>query len=267
MEINALPHWHTLDFISDLHLQSEGSATFEAWKNHLQNTSADALFILGDLFEVWVGDDVLTSGHTFEAECTQLLRQAAQRMQIFILHGNRDFLLGQACMRACNATLITDPCVLVTSHQRYLLTHGDALCTDDTAYMQFRAQVRTEKWQDHFLSLPLAQRLDIARQLRQQSEARKQSDAEYADVNNSLALEWLQSHQAQHMIHGHTHHPAQHVLDGNHSRWVLSDWEMDSANRAEILRMTTTRHLESSADMIQRLPLDAMVVRPTTEQS
>ena len=264
MEIRALPHWRTLDFISDLHLQAECPATFHAWQTYLQHTSADALFILGDWFEVWVGDDMLDSGNTFEAHCTQLLLQAAQRMQIFILHGNRDFLLGQACMGACNATLITDPCVLVTPHQRYLLTHGDALCTDDTAYMQFRSVVRTEKWQDQFLSQPLAQRQDIARQLRQQSETRKQSGAEYADVNNGLALEWLQSHQAHIMIHGHTHKPAQHLLDVQHERWVLSDWDMDSAKRAEVLRMTIPAQTERTAnnlaeDNLQRLSLDTIV--------
>lgn len=264
MEIHALPHWRRLDFISDLHLQAECPATFEAWQTYLNHSSADALFILGDWFEVWVGDDVLASGNTFEAHCSRLLLQAAQRMQVFIMHGNRDFLLGQACVRACNATLINDPCVLVTPTQRYLLTHGDALCTDDTDYMHFRSVVRTEGWKNEFLSQPLTKRQDIARQLRQQSEARKQTGIEYVDVNNGLALEWLQSHQAHIMIHGHTHKPAQHLLDVQHERWVLSDWDMDCANRAEVLQMTISENKDNSQNILTHDKLERLSLPQAT---
>ena len=263
MDIHALPHWHTIDFISDLHLQSDMPATFSAWHNYLQCTPANALFILGDLFEVWIGDDVLNNPHSFEARCTRALTQAAHRLSIYIMHGNRDFLMGKVCMQACQATLIDDPCVLVTPLQRYLLTHGDALCTGDTAYMEFRSQVRTKDWQYAFLSQPLEQRQKTATQMRLQSEARKQLAESFTDINSALALEWLEKNHAQHLIHGHTHQPAQHLLSTHHSRWVLSDWDLDSSpRRADVLRMTM-----SPTTTLQRLTLQEATKPSATAQN
>ena len=259
MEIHALPHWRHIDFISDLHLQAEAPATFEAWKKYLHHTTADALFILGDLFEVWVGDDILNDTASFEAQCARALKQTSERLAIYIMHGNRDFLMGPACMLASHATLIHDPSVLVTAQQRWLLTHGDALCIEDTAYMQFRSQVRTTDWQHTFLSQALALRLDMARNMRQQSESRKQSAVNYADLDAELALEWLQQHHAQHMIHGHTHKPAQHELSNKSSRWVLSDWDLEcSPPRADVLRL----NIDSTATL-QRLSLQEATDKPT----
>lgn len=240
MEIKALPVWRSIDFISDLHLQADDPSTFQAWQTYLQKTPADALFILGDLFEVWIGDDVLNDSTSFESRCAYELQQASERIAIYVMHGNRDFLMGMACMQKCNATLIPDPSVLIIDQQRWLLTHGDALCIDDTAYMQFRAQVRTADWQKAFLSQPLSDRLNTARHMRQQSEARKASGVSYADVDAALALDWLQKNNAEHMIHGHTHKPAQHWLNKQSSRWVLSDWDqMSSPSRADVLRINT----------------------------
>src|SRR5512133_3271221 len=143
--LQAPAYWRHLDFISDLHLQASESATFNAWQHFMQTTQSDAVFILGDLFEVWVGDDVLaTSG--FEARCAQVLKAASQRLSIFLLHGNRDFLLGSAFAQAGGLTLLHDPSVLCFAGQRWLLSHGDALCLADTDYLQFRALVRSPAW-------------------------------------------------------------------------------------------------------------------------
>ena len=241
MELQAPSPWRTIDFISDLHLQATEMKTFAAWQHYLQHTSADAVFVLGDLFEVWVGDDALAVQDSFEQLCVQVLRVASQRLDIFILHGNRDFLMGHTLMQAVGATLIPDPTVLSFAGQRWLLTHGDALCLADTAYLAFREQVRSAAWQSSFLSKPLAERQALARQMRQQSETRKQTTHEYADVDTDAALQWLQKSNAATMIHGHTHRPNHHTLDVGHSRWVLSDWELDHVPvRADVLRIDLT---------------------------
>jgi len=239
-------HWHAIDFISDLHLQASEVATFSAWQHYLANTPADAVFILGDLFEVWVGDDVLVSAPgqppPFEAICQQALRAASARLALFFMHGNRDFLLGQAFAQACNMRLLSDPTVLAFDAQRWLLTHGDRLCLDDTDYQRFRAMVRTDEWREQFLAKPLAARQALARGLREQSESRKASGASYADVDTPEAIRWLGTAQASTLIHGHTHKPASHWLDGAGAaplrRLVLSDWDANAPPpRLEVLRL------------------------------
>jgi UDP-2,3-diacylglucosamine hydrolase len=246
-ELPAPPAWRTVDFISDLHLQASEPATFSAWQHYLESTPADAVFILGDLFEVWVGDDAVGSdlqdpAAGFDARCVQAMGNAAGRLALFFMHGNRDFLVGQALMDLCNATLLADPTVLVFpagTGRRWLLSHGDALCLDDVDYMTFRRQVRSPEWQRAFLARPLAERQAIARGLREQSEARKQSGAPYADVDTQAARQWLQAANSRTLIHGHTHRPAVHDLGGGLSRVVLSDWDLGAqAPRAEVLRLT-----------------------------
>ncbi|MDR3369593.1 UDP-2,3-diacylglucosamine diphosphatase [Rhodoferax sp.] len=242
----APAHWRRLDFISDLHLQASEPATFKAWQQYLQTSTADALFILGDLFEVWVGDDVTTvlPGHTpgFEVQCQQELAEASQRMAVFFMHGNRDFLLGENFASACGMTLLADPTVLAFDSQRWLLSHGDELCLGDTDYQLFRATVRTSAWRNTFLAKPLAERQTIARGLRAQSESHKASGATYADVDTAEALRWLQAAQANTLIHGHTHQPADHLLnpdaDAPKRRLVLSDWDASAIPaRLEVLRL------------------------------
>jgi len=242
----APARWHRIDFISDLHLQASEAATFAAFQTYLGSTQADALFILGDLFEVWVGDDVASVLHGrppgFEAQCQHLLAAASERIPLFFLHGNRDFLLGNAFAAASGMTLLPDPTVLVFDAQRWLLSHGDALCLGDTDYRQFRAQVRTPAWQSAFLAKPLAERQIIARSLRAQSESRKTSGAVYADVDTPAALQWLDAAQANTLIHGHTHHPADHLLNPGGinplRRLVLSDWDAAATPpRLEVLRL------------------------------
>lgn len=237
-ELTAPPDWLKLDLISDLHLQASEPATFTAWQRYMQTTPADAVFILGDLFEVWVGDDALVEG-SFEAQCAQVIRQTAARVPVFFMHGNRDFLVGHDLMTACHTTLLNDPSLLTFHGQRWLLSHGDALCLGDTAYMAFRKQVRSADWQKTFLAKPLAERQTIARGLRQQSEARKQTGADYADVDTQAARQLLLQANASTLIHGHTHKPANHDLGDGLQRVVLSDWDVEAIPpRAEVLRLS-----------------------------
>lgn len=246
-ELQAPATWRTADFISDLHLQGAEPETFEAWRRYMAQTPADALFILGDLFEVWVGDDAAREPG-FAADCAAVLQAAAERMAVFFMHGNRDFLVGEGFLAACRTTLLPDPTVLGFAGQRWLLTHGDALCLADTDYMRFREQVRTPAWQAEFLARPLAQRQAIARQLREESESRKRAGVGYADVDGPAALAWLEAADAPVMIHGHTHKPADHALGGARARIVLSDWDAAATPpRLEALRLT--------GGGMQRIPL------------
>jgi UDP-2,3-diacylglucosamine hydrolase len=235
-----------VDFISDLHLQASDSATFAAWQQYMRQTPADALFILGDLFEVWVGDDLISAQDDpqgrFLTQCQQVLQETSSRMPVYFLHGNRDFLLGPACASHCGLKLLTDPSVLDFDGQRWLVSHGDALCLDDTEYQQFRQQVRSPTWQSEFLSKPLPERQQIARGLREHSDARKSSGARYADVDVQAACDWLRSAHASTLIHGHTHRPGEHVMDTNTRpplrRLVLSDWDATAQPpRLEVLRL------------------------------
>lgn len=239
-ELLAPASWRTLDFISDLHLQAADPETFEAWRAYMAQTPADAVFILGDLFEAWVGDD-MAHEPGFAADCASVLQAAASRASIFFMHGNRDFLVGDGFLRNCRTTLLDDPTVLTFSERRWLLTHGDALCLGDTEYLKFRGQVRAAAWQQEFLAKPLAERRAIGHALRQQSEERKRSGAPYADVDTAQAIAWLEAADAQTLIHGHTHRPADHLLDASTSRGrtVLSDWDARSIPaRQQVLRLT-----------------------------
>ncbi|MFY8042526.1 MAG: UDP-2,3-diacylglucosamine diphosphatase [Rhodoferax sp.] len=238
MILHAPSRWRSIDCISDLHLHAADTYTTKAWRDYLACTNADALFILGDLFEVWVGDDILADSSSFEAQCSQALKQASARLDVFIMHGNRDFLMGDALMDACGATLLSDPTVLVYGSEQWLLSHGDALCLDDHAYMQFRQQVRSQEWQSEFLAKPLSERQAIARSLRTQSEATKHRAEGYADVDTAAALTWLDDQGCQTLLHGHTHKPGQHALAASYRRIVLSDWDLLApVPRSEVLRL------------------------------
>ena len=236
-ELVAPPEWRTAEFISDLHLQASDPATFDAWRAYMRGTKASALFILGDLFEAWVGDDVAVAPG-FEADCAAVLKATAARLPVFVMHGNRDFLVGPGLMQSSGATLLDDPTVLTFLGRRWLLTHGDSLCLEDTDYLAFRAQVRAPGWQREFLARPLAERQAIARGMRQQSEAHKRSATVYADVDHAAASAWLEAADATVMIHGHTHRPAGHDLGAGRRRIVLSDWDAGAtAPRLEVLRL------------------------------
>lgn len=257
-ELVAPPEWRAIDFIADLHLQAADEATFSAWRHYLAQTDADAVVILGDLFEVWSGDDLLRDSATFEARCAGVLQQATQRVAVYFMHGNRDFLIGEDFQQHCRTRLLADPTVLDFGGQRWLLTHGDALCLADTEYLQFRRQVRSPEWQRAFLARPLAQRQALARDIRQQSEARKHGSTVYADVDAGEARSWLAAARADTMIHGHTHRPAVHDLGPGLRRWVLSDWDCSAPRpRAEALR------LQFGADTVQEtVSLQRLAVPP-----
>ena len=237
-ELYSPPHWRVVDFISDLHLQASEPATFEAWAHYMAHTPADAVFILGDLFEVWVGDDAALEPTSFEARCAAVLRSTAQTRAVYFVHGNRDFLVGPDFLQACQVTGLDDPCTLVFASQRWLLSHGDALCLDDVDYLQFRAQVRSPAWQQAFLAQPLEQHRAVARHIRTQSENRKHAGTVYADVDTTAARQWLQAAQATTLVHGHTHRPARHDLGDGLQRVVLSDWDLAATPpRADVLRL------------------------------
>lgn len=244
-ELVAPADWRAVEFISDLHLQAAEPATLAAWQRYMRGASANAVFILGDLFEVWVGDDAALAPASdpgaprgFEAHCADVLREAAQRLRIFFMHGNRDFLVGRQFLDSCHVALLADPTVLTFAGRRWLLTHGDALCLDDLDYMAFRQQVRSADWQRDFLAKPLIDRRAIARGLREQSEARKHSGVSYGDVDGPAARQWLQAARAATLIHGHTHKPADHDLGAGLARVVLSDWDaLAEPPRAEVLRL------------------------------
>ena len=237
-ELQAPPAWRSIEFISDLHLQASELETFDAWRRYMQGTSADAVFILGDLFDVWVGDDAAQEPG-LAADCAAVLQAASSHAAIFFMHGNRDFLVGPGFLQACRTTLLHDPTVLGFAGSRWLLTHGDALCLADTDYMKFRSEVRDAAWQRDFLARPLAQRKTIGADLRRQSEERKGTGIGYAEVDAPAANAWLEAADAQVMIHGHTHRPAGHALDAGRSRTVLSDWDSRAIPpRQQVLRLT-----------------------------
>lgn len=242
--LQAPSDWSVIDFISDLHLNLAEPATLQAWQHYMLSTRAQAVFILGDLFDVWIGDDSLRglpdapTQFSLEQQCAQVLQAASQRLALFVMHGNRDFLIGNEFAKACNATLIADPTLLVCAGERYLLSHGDALCLDDTDYMQFRAMVRSKAWQHDFLGQSLAQRQVIGKRLRAQSEERKRLTSHYIDLHADAVNAWLQANQCQTLIHGHTHRPAEHDLGHGRRRVVLSDWDARATPaRTEVLRL------------------------------
>ena len=235
-ECIAPPAWRTVDLISDLHLHVDDQATFAAWRGYFETTPADAIFILGDLMEVWAGDDAAAEPG-FEAQCCELLHNAARRRPIFVMHGNRDFLLGPGFAAGSGVTMMEDPTVLVLHDERWLLSHGDELCLDDTEYLRFRAQVRSPAWQQAVLAQPLEQRRALARSVRTQSDDRKRSPGMvWADVDAEAARDWLRRANARTLIHGHTHRPAVHDRGNGMRRVVLSDWDAAAQPpRAQVL--------------------------------
>ena len=232
--------WTSIDFISDLHLDQAHPLTQQAFVDYLAHTPASAVMILGDLFEVWVGDDGRQL--PFEAACTAAMAQAGQRLWLGLMVGNRDFLIGPEMLAACHAHALPDPLLLEAFGQRHVVTHGDAWCLSDTEYLAFRGMVRQDAWQQAFLAKPLAERLVTARGIRQQSEARKMAHEPqmWADVDAAHASEFLRQGDSLSLIHGHTHRPGSEPFGpAGATRDVLSDWDLDqAAPRAEVLRLS-----------------------------
>lgn len=233
-------------FVSDLHLQAAMPRTTEAFFNflHTQATKTQRLYLLGDIFEAWAGDDDIADA--YNRQVVAELRNLSDRgIAIFWIAGNRDFLVGEQFAKSCNLTLLPDPFVTTIADRLLVLTHGDAYCTDDAAYMQFRAQVRDVEWQRNFLNLPLMQRKTIIENLRAGSRA-AQRDKSYdiMDVNTEAIASLFAQTATATMIHGHTHRPARHDYQENGEtrvRYVLSDWDLDGAEpRGDWLALDAT---------------------------
>lgn len=216
-------------FIADLHLTPERPQINAAFFAFIKGPAAQAqaLYILGDFFEAWVGDDDLTAPLHAEV-ATALKHLSAKGVPVFLMHGNRDFLLAETFCQASGATLIADPSVIKLNDADTLLMHGDTLCTDDLAYQAFRAQARDPNWQTAFLAKPLTERHALANALRAQSEQTKADKTpEIMDVNPGTVIQTLRQSGCHRLIHGHTHRPARHTLeiDGHPAeRWVLPAW-------------------------------------------
>ncbi|MGC3874842.1 UDP-2,3-diacylglucosamine diphosphatase [Halomonas sp. GXIMD04776] len=223
----------TVLLISDLHLHAGVPDIAAGFLGYLQRQAreADALYILGDFFEAWVGDDYQVQGE-FEAPIIKALKQLSDDgTRLYFMHGNRDFLVGEGFAQASGATILPDPYLLELDGERMLLMHGDSLCTRDEEYMKFRAMTRDPEWQRQILALPVQERLELARNLRSQSgEANSNKAQDIMDVTPEEVVKTMQEHQVRILIHGHTHRPDVHELevDGEAAqRFVLGDWRAD----------------------------------------
>lgn len=214
--------------ISDLHLHAGAPEIADGFLEYLdrQARHADALYVLGDFFEAWIGDDYQGAFETRIIEALAQLTKGGTRL--YFMHGNRDFLIGEGFAQATSATLLPDPSVVELNGKRVLLMHGDSLCTRDEAYMKFRAMARDPQWQAQILALPVEQRLELAKNLRSQSgEASSNKAEDIMDVTPSEVTKAMAKHGVLTLIHGHTHRPAVHDLQVNGqsaTRLVLGDW-------------------------------------------
>ncbi len=216
-------------FISDLHLspsRPDITREFETFLAGPALAAADGLYILGDLFDYWAGDDDLSD--PFNTQVVQALAQLGARVPIRFMRGNRDFLVGREFAQAARLKLLGDSVILELAGMPTLIMHGDALCTDDVEYQRFRAEVRSPAWAKTFLSMPLEERKRHIEALRAQSEAQKQiKPANIMDVNAATVEEAFRASGCERLIHGHTHRPGRHVMavDGRAcERLVLGDW-------------------------------------------
>ncbi len=215
-------------FIADIHLGNEHPEISQRFVEFLQQqaVAAEAIYILGDLFEVWIGDDALQPEHQPAIDALKALTDSGT--PVYVMHGNRDFLLAQGFEQMTGCQLINDPLLIDLYGSPTLLMHGDSLCTDDSEYMQMRDQLRSPAWQQQFLGANVKQRLQVARQYRDESRSRSQNKAlEIMDVNTNAVIATMREHGVAQLIHGHTHRPAVHELeiDGQAAqRIVLGDW-------------------------------------------
>jgi UDP-2,3-diacylglucosamine hydrolase len=216
-------------FISDLHLAPERAGVVKQFFSFLEGPARDAqaLYVLGDLFEYWVGDDDLDD--PLNGSVSQAMAATASRgTAIYFIHGNRDLLIGRGFAERASATLLEDPSLVDLFGTKTLLMHGDTLCTDDLAYQEFRAYAHQPNNQARFLAQPIAARRQEMETLRARSENAKQGKTtEIMDVNEGAVEEALRQAGYPRLIHGHTHRPGRHVhhVDGHLcERWVLGDW-------------------------------------------
>lgn len=244
-------------FISDLHLQEDAPDSARLFFQFLDKLPAqtEALYVLGDLFEVWIGDD---DNDPFVQSVIRALRNVSDRgIRVNFMRGNRDFLYGDAFAGQTQGLVLEDETIIDWQGEPCLLLHGDQLCTDDLAYQQFRQMVRSSKWRGDFLLKPLAERRAIAQEMRRRSREAQQGKAEYImDINEAALADMVRKHRVSRVIHGHTHRPAvhQHSIDGTSvQRIVLGDWH----NSAQIFcgesrrGNTTSLHTDPIAILTQ----------------
>lgn len=211
-------------FISDLHLDAARPELSSALAAFLQrHTHCNALYILGDLFEAWIGDD--DDSEPAADTCRLLRRFSDAGPTLYLMHGNRDFLLGEEFAHRAGATLLPDPTVIDLYGERTLLIHGDSLCIADTDYQAFRTQARSDQWQSEVLARSLEERRELATQLRHLSRETSSNKAEnIMDVTPQEVDRVMAEHGVNQLIHGHTHRPMRHE-HANGTRWVLGDWD------------------------------------------
>lgn len=215
--------------ISDLHLEEQRPDLTRAFLHFLETRAAqaEALYILGDFFEVWVGDDGMTA---YQQQIAHALNALSQRgTRIYLMHGNRDFMIGKAFCRQAGCTLLSDPYVAELGNERVLLTHGDSLCTRDEGYMRLRRWLRNPVSLFILHHLPLAKRQQLAQKLRSSSKQQTRMKAsDIVDVTPEEVVRIMRRHQVRTLIHGHTHRPFIHALDVDGQparRIVLGDWD------------------------------------------
>jgi len=218
----------SLIIISDLHLQPHKPFLTEAFLTFLQKEAIECehLYILGDFFEAWIGDDY--ADPFTEVLTSSLAEYTAAGHQLSFMHGNRDFLLGDRFLDQTGATMLPDPSLIEAYGQTALLMHGDTLCIDDVDYQNFRQMVRNPEWQAGLLAKPIRERLQMAQQLREVSkEKTQQKMGDIMDVNQEEVVRVMNKYKVNLLIHGHTHRPAVHKLStkqGPSKRYVLGDW-------------------------------------------
>ncbi|MDH5630176.1 MAG: UDP-2,3-diacylglucosamine diphosphatase [Gammaproteobacteria bacterium] len=230
--------------ISDLHLSEDQPHLFALFEHYMKTyaPASNQLFVLGDLFEVWIGDDHQSE---LNAKVIQLFADYSKNGELFFMHGNRDFLLGEQFAQQCGGQLVDEPHPINWHEYQIAFMHGDSFCIDDQPYQDFRAKVRTSEWQQAFLSQSIEERLKIVNDLRQQSKAaQKEKSYEIMDVNQGAVEDFIKSNQCDYLIHGHTHRPFLHELNINgshHNRLVLSDWN-DRGHFLEMISGQFNRH-------------------------
>jgi UDP-2,3-diacylglucosamine hydrolase len=224
----------TTYFISDLHLTPQRQETTELFFNFLETlaTGAEAVYILGDLFELWIGDDAAEA--IGQSSVLTALRQATdQGVAIYFIHGNRDFLIGREFEQATGCRILPDPMRIKLGESRVMLMHGDSMCTDDTEHQQFRKIVNDPAWQSGFLKLPVEKRIELAMDARSQSALHKSmTSMEIMDVNPEAVVREMEALDVEILIHGHTHRPGIHkavINNGQSTRIVLGDWYTQSS--------------------------------------
>ena len=224
----------TVLFISDLHLSEREPnllSLFDRFAERYVDSQCEAVYVLGDLFDAWIGDDFRSGGIDLSVA---ILKKIAAKCPLFFIHGNRDFLIGEQFAKLSGMTLLPEHHVLTLGGENVLIMHGDTLCTDDHEYMSYRAMVRDKSWQQAVMQLSIEERLAKAQALRAESQqAANSKDDEIMDVNDKTVVEAMTRYDCQKLIHGHTHRPNIHQfqLDGKPAtRAVLSDWHADRGN-------------------------------------